>query len=357
LTVSSAVDNPTAPVRAGEELDWTALDQYLKKVIPGLGGEPLVSQFAGGNSNLTYRLQYAHDDLVVRRPPFGTKARSAHSMIREYRIMTCLKPFFPSVPDTLHYSDDESIIGSEFYVMRKVEGQLIKETLPPEWNFSARESRAFCTRFWEKLIELHKVDYIEAGLGDFGKPEGYVERQVTGWNRRFKRVITPDVDRFTGVRQWLENNMPRESGRHSILHGDYRIDNVILDHSAGHSIRAVLDWEICALGDPLMDLGSSLAYWMQADDPVELRKLTMQPSTSPGMLTRREILDLYQHKTGLDTSNFTFYLVYGYWRVAVILQQIYYRYFQGQTRDERFKTFGVAAQHLGEHCQRLTGIG
>ena len=351
--MGAAVDNPTTAVRAGEELDWAALDKHLNKVIPGLRGEPVVSQFAGGNSNLTYRLQYENDDLVVRRPPFGTKAKSAHSMIREYRIMSQLKPLFPSVPDTLHYSDDESIIGSEFYVMRKVEGQLIKQTLPPSWNFTAADSRRFCTRFWEKLIELHAVDYIAAGLGDFGKPEGYAERQVMGWNRRFERVITPDVDNFSGVRQWLASNIPPESGRHSVLHGDYRIDNVILDNNDPHNILAVLDWEICALGDPLMDLGSSLAYWMQADDPLELRSLLMQPSTAPGMLTRREILDLYQEKTGLDTSDFTFYLVYGYWRVAVILQQIYYRYFQGQTQDERFKTFGIATQHLGEHCRLL----
>ena len=168
--MSVATGNPTTAVRAGEELDWAALDQHLKKVIPGLSGAPVVSQFAGGNSNLTYRLQYENDDLVVRRPPFGTKAKSAHSMIREYRIMSQLKPLFPSVPDTLHYSDDESIIGSEFYVMRKVEGQLIKQTIPPSWNFTDADSHRFCTLFWEKLIELHQVDYLKAGLGDFGKP-------------------------------------------------------------------------------------------------------------------------------------------------------------------------------------------
>jgi len=355
LTVNTAADNPTTPVRAGEELDWPALDRYLKNAMPDLSGAPEVSQFAGGNSNLTYRLKYDSHDLVVRRPPFGSKAKSAHSMIREYRIMRQLKPVFPAVPQVLHYSDDDSIIGSEFYVMRKVEGQLIKDALPASWNFTAQDSRRFCIRFWEKLIELHKVDYIAAGLGDFGKPEGYVERQVTGWNRRFERVITPDVDNFAGVRQWLEAMMPQESGSHSILHGDYRVDNVILDHDSPHRILAILDWEICALGDPLMDLGSSLAYWMQADDPPELRNLAMQPSAAPGMLTRREILDLYQDTTGVDTSDFTFYLVYGYWRVAVILQQIYFRYFHGQTRDERFKTFGIATQHLGAHCQRLTG--
>lgn len=326
--------NPTTAVRTGEELDWPRLDQYLKAELPYLIGQAEVSQFAGGNSNLTYRLKYLNDDLVVRRPPFGTKAKSAHSMIREYRIMNQLKPVFPAVPDTLCYTDDETIIGSEFYVMRKVEGQLIKETLPPEWGFSEQDTRRFCMRFWEKLIDLHQVDYQAAGLGDFGKPEGYVERQILGWNRRFERVITADVDDFADVRAWLEQNLPAESGRHAILHGDYRIDNVVLDHQDPCNILAVLDWEICALGDPLMDLGSSLAYWMQADDPPQLKSLLMQPSAAPGMLTRREILELYQQKTGLDTSDFTFYMCYGYWRVAVILQQIYYRYFHGQTRPD-----------------------
>jgi aminoglycoside phosphotransferase (APT) family kinase protein len=345
--------NPTTPVRQGEELDWQTLDECLKTVLPHLRGQPSVSQFAGGNSNLTYRLEYQNDDLVVRRPPFGTKAKSAHSMIREFRIIKSLRPVYPSVPEALYYSDDESVIGAEFYVMRKVPGQLVKETLPPEWHFTPDDTRRFCLRFWEKLIELHVVDYQAAGLGDFGKPEGYVERQVLGWNRRFQRVITSDVDEFADVRDWLEANRPSECGRHAILHGDYRIDNVILDEADPCTIRAVLDWEICALGDPLMDLGNSLAYWMQADDPPELQGLAMQPSTAPGMLSRDDILALYQARTGLDTSRFGFYLVHGYWRIAVILQQIYYRYFHGQTRDERFRTFGLATQSLGLHCRRL----
>jgi aminoglycoside phosphotransferase (APT) family kinase protein len=349
----NASSNPTTPVREGEALDWPALEQHLKSVLPQLAGTAEISQFAGGNSNLTYRLKYANDDLVVRRPPFGTKAKTAHSMIREYRIMNGLKPVFHSVPDTLYYSDDESIIGSEFYVMRKVDGVLIKDKLPAEWKFTPADTRRFCTSFWDKLIELHQVDYLEAGLGGFGKPEGYVERQVSGWNRRFERVITPDVDPFSAVRDWLVASMPGDNLRHSILHGDYRIDNVIFDRSNPCNILAVLDWEICALGDPLMDLGSALAYWIQDDDPVEMKHLIVQPSNAPGMLTRREILDLYQYRTGIDTSDFTFYLVYGYWRLAVILQQIYYRYYHGQTQDERFKTFGKFAQLLGKHCQRL----
>ena len=351
--MANVSSNSTTPVRKDENLDWPTLDRYLKSVLPHLEGEAEVSQFAGGNSNLTYRLKYANDDLVVRRPPFGTKAKTAHSMIREYRIMTELKAVYPSVPETLYYSDDETIIGSEFYVMRKVDGLLISNRIPAEWNFTSEDTRRFCTGFWEKLIELHQVDYVAAGLGDFGKPQGYVERQLLGWNRRFERVITADVDQFASVRDWLVANMPSDSARHSVLHGDFRIDNVILDKHNPCNILAVLDWEICALGDPLMDLGNSLAYWIQDDDPIELKHLLVQPSNAPGMLTRSQILDLYQDRTGIDTSGFTFYLVYGYWRLTVILQQIYFRYFHGQTQDERFKTFGKTAQHLGEHCRRL----
>ncbi len=351
--MESSASNTTRSVREGEQLDWHKLDQHLKTVIDGLRGQPEISQFDGGNSNLTYRLKYDNADLVLRRPPFGTKAKSAHSMIREYTVMNALKPFFPSVPETLYYSDDESLIGSEFYVMRKVDGYVVKSALPPEWKFTPADTRRLCTRFWEKLIELHQVDVVAAGLQDFGRAEGYVERQIFGWNKRFQRAMTTDVDDFSDVRQWLEANIPPESGRCSLLHGDYRIDNVILNKQDPFEISAVLDWEICALGDPLMDLGNSLACWVEKDDPVALKHLVIQPSMAEGMLTRDEILSLYQQKTGLDTSDFNFYLVYGYWRFAVILQQIYYRYFNGETSDQRFKTFGVTVQHLGQHCQRL----
>lgn len=343
--------NLTNPVRKDEELDWDALDRDLKANIENLVGKPKISQFQGGNSNLTYRLEYENQDLVVRRPPFGTKAKSAHSMIREYRIMNALKPVYPSVPDTFYHSDDEDIIGSEFYVMRKVEGAVIKDTIPPQWQFTAEDTRRFCIAFWEKLIELHQVDYVAAGLSDFGKPEGYARRQVLGWNGRYVRAITSDVSEFADVRTWLVEHIPPESNRHSVLHGDFRIDNVILDGEDPCNILAVLDWEICAVGDPLMDLGNALAYWVEADDPEYMKALIMQPSGAAGMLSRREILELYQQRTGIDTSDFTFYQVYGYWRNAVILQQIYYRYFHGQTQDQRFKYFGRIVQSLGQHCQ------
>jgi len=344
----------TRPVREGEELDWPSLDAYLQATIPGLGGEPEISQYPAGNSNLTYCLRYPNADLVVRRPPFGSTVKSAHSMSREFRVMKALKPVFSAVPEVLAYSNDETIIGSEFYVMRRVEGQVAGDkALPARWGFSRHETRRFCISFWSKLIELHQVDYIAAGLEDFGRPLGYAFRQVQGWNKRMQAAATADGETYEDVQDWLIDKLPQSEPPPTVLHGDYRLDNVILDKDDPFTIVALLDWEICALGNPLMDLGNALAYWVEADDPAYLQALMLQPSAVPGMLSRGEILQLYVEKTSLDASDFTYYITYGIFRNAVILQQIYYRYFHKMTGDKRFENFGVLVQALGNHCRKL----
>lgn len=344
----------TKPVRQGETLDWLSLDTYLKNAIPNLTGQPDISQYPAGNSNLTYCLRYPNAELVVRRPPFGSKVKSAHSMIREYRIMKALKPVFGAVPEVLAYSDDESIIGAEFYVMRRVEGQVAGERyLPAEWGFSEDDTRRLCVSFWSKLIELHQVDYLAAGLADFGRPEGYAKRQVAGWNGRMQAAATDDGETFEDVQDWLVQNLPENEPAPAILHGDYRLDNVILDKDDPFKVIALLDWEICALGNPLMDLGNALAYWVEPDDPAYLQAIMMQPSSAAGMLSRAEVIDLYAEKTGLDVSDFTFYYTYGLFRNIVILQQIYYRYYHKMTQDERFEKFGWLVQAIGNHCRRL----
>ena len=344
----------TRPVREGEQLDWASLDAYLQENIPGLGGRPDVSQYLAGNSNLTYCLRYPNADLVIRRPPFGSKVKSAHSMSREYRIMKALKPVFAAVPEVLAYSDDESIIGAEFYVMRRVQGQVAGEkVLPAAWEFSEADTRRFCISFWTKLIELHQVDYRAAGLQDFGRPQGYARRQVEGWNGRMQAAATADGETFEDVQDWLLQNLPQNEPAAAILHGDYRLDNVILDKHDPFKVVALLDWEICALGNPLMDLGNALAYWIEPDDPAYLQALMMQPSSASGMLSRREILHLYAERTAVDVSDFTFYYTYGIFRNAVILQQIYYRFYHGKTQDKRFEKFGPLVQLLGAHCRSL----
>jgi aminoglycoside phosphotransferase (APT) family kinase protein len=260
--------------------------------------------------------------------------------------MTALKGHIP-VPNTLYYTDDKAIIGAEFYVMDRSEGHLVHTHIPKDWNWTAKEGRQLCENFFQTLVDLHTVDYQAVGLGDFGKPEGYVSRQILGWNRRWEKSWTEDVEKFEDVQQWLVDNMPATERGAGVIHGDYRIDNCILKQDDPTQIEALLDWEISALGDPMMDLGNTLAYWIQADDPDFMKMTVRQPSQAPGMMTRQEILDFYAEKTGADVSGFQFYYVYGIWRLAVIIQQIYARFYRGQNDNPRFKPYGQMAAALG----------
>jgi aminoglycoside phosphotransferase (APT) family kinase protein len=260
--------------------------------------------------------------------------------------MTALKGHL-AVPNTLYYTDDASIIGAEFYVMDRSEGHLIHTEIPTEWNWTAKEGRELCENFFQTLVGMHQVDYDAVGLGDFGKPEGYVSRQILGWNRRFGKAWTDDIEKFEDVQTWLVDNMPAAERGAAIIHGDYRIDNCILKKDDPTKIEALLDWEISALGDPMMDLGNTLAYWIQEDDPDFMKMTVRQPSMAPGMMTRQEVLDFYADKTGADISGFQFYYVYGIWRLAVIIQQIYTRFYRGQNDNPRFKAYGQMTAALG----------
>jgi len=339
-------ENPTVPVRKGEELDIETLDPVLKKAVPGLEGEAKVTQYPSGASNITYALDYPDRRMVLRRPPWGDKPKSGHDMHREYRVMSALKGHIP-VPDTLYYTDDASVIGAEFYVMDRNEGHLIHTNIPKDWAWGEGEARKLCQNFFQTLVDMHHVDYKAVGLGDFGKPEGYVSRQILGWNRRWGKAWTDDVEKFDDVQQWLFDNMPESERGAAIIHGDYRIDNCILKQDDPTQIEAILDWEISALGDPMMDLGNTLAYWIHADDPDFMKLTVRQPCMAPGMMTRQEILDFYVDRTGADVSGFQFYYVYGIWRLAVIIQQIYARYYRGQNDNSRFKDYGQMTTALG----------
>jgi len=325
----------------------------LKGVFSDLDGTPMVRQYSSGKSNLTYLITYRNRELVLRRPPPGIKAASAHSMIREYKILRLLGDAFPAIPKVNFYSDDDSLLGSEFYLMDKVEGVLVKDSFPVEWGFGQSDRKRFCRSVFDKLIELHLVDYESAGLKDFGKPDGYGERQILGWNRRYVAALTPDVPDFREVREWLETNIPDNAAYKSILHGDFRIDNVMVSAKNPFSVVAVLDWEMAALGDPLMDLANALAYWFHSDDPPELFAMKNQPSDVDGMMRREAILDYYSGKTGFSTQNWPFYEIYGYFRLVVIAQQLYFRFVSKQTKDPRFARYGEVVVHMGRYCQKL----
>jgi aminoglycoside phosphotransferase (APT) family kinase protein len=240
--------------------------------------------------------------------------------------------------------------------MDRVDGHIL-HSIPKEWNWSETENRKLCEGFFAKLCDLHTLDVEAAGLSDFGKPEGYVERQIKGWNRRWNKVLTDDVPHYEDIQAWLEDNMPKDSGKVGVLHGDFRIDNCILDPNDPTKISAIIDWEISALGDPLMDLGNTLAYWVQADDPPHMQMTLRQPSNVPGMMTRREVLNFYADRTGYDVSNMTYYYVYGIWRLCVIIQQIYFRYVSGSTQDERFKSYGKMVMALAETAREKIRTG
>ncbi|MEU4426136.1 phosphotransferase family protein [Actinoplanes sp. NPDC024001] len=333
----------TAPVRAEDAFDVAAVAAWL-----GLDGVPQVRQFSGGASNLTYLLG---DDLILRRPPAGTKAASAHDMGREFRIQSALAPVFPYVPEMVAYCDDESVIGSPFYVMRRVDGHIPRKELG--LDLEKDQVRRLCTGALDLLADLHSVDPAAAGLADLGRGAGYVSRQVDGWSRRYRAARTRNVGSFATVMAWLRDNQPADRGA-CLIHNDFRFDNVVLDRSSARPV-ALLDWEMATIGDPLMDLGGALAYWVQADDGPLFRAFRRQPTHTPGMLTRREVVDYYCTRRGIDLSDrqWAFYEVFGLFRLAVIVQQIYYRYHHRQTRNPAFRHFWVASLMLEARCRRI----
>lgn len=349
----TTVDQAKA-IREGEELDLSRVDSYLKSVMPELTGRPDISQFPGGASNLTYLIHYSDCDMVLRRPPFGRVAKSAHDMMRESDILKALKPVYPYVPEVLAQCRDPEVMGCDFYVMERIVGVIPRQDLPIDLGLKEAEVRRLCLNVIDKLIELHSVDYKAAGLEGMGKGEGYVERQIVGWSDRYIKAKTEDATGFEEVMAWLRKKMPADV-KTCIIHNDFRFDNVILNPDNPFEVIGVLDWEMATLGDPLMDLGNSLAYWVQADDVPQFLMMRRQPTHEKGMLTRKEVIEYYLEKSGLQATNFDFYEVYGLFRLAVIIQQIYYRYVQGHTQDKRFAGFVQAARYLEQRCLELIG--
>ncbi len=340
-------------VRSGEELDLARIDAFLKAQVPGLSGAPELQQFPGGASNLTYLLRYPDRDLILRRPPFGHKAKSAHDLLREARIMTALKPVYPYVPDVVATCNDPEVMDADFYVMARIKGIIPRSNLPKGLALSPEDTRTLCLSVIDKMIELHQVDYHAAGLDNLGKGGGYVKRQIDGWSDRFRQARTPDVNDFETVMAWLQAKMPGQDVATTLIHNDFRFDNVVLDPENPFRVIGVLDWEMATLGDPLMDLGNTLAYWVQADDDPTMQMMRRQPTHLPGMLTRNEVVAYYGEKTGFRVDNFDFYAIYGLFRLAGILQQIYYRFYHGQTKNPQFAVFGQMANYLEGRCLRM----
>ncbi|WP_310961856.1 phosphotransferase family protein [Nocardioides terrisoli] len=348
-------------VRAEDAFDVDAVLGWLRAQGEAIDGDVMVRQFGGGASNLTYSLRSTGPDggrdLILRRPPSGHKARGAHDMGREFRIQAALAEPFGLVPTMVALCEDPAVIGSEFYVMERLDGIIPRRDLPPEVQLTETEVRRLCTDALDTLIRLHRVDVSAPDLAALGKGTGYVARQVAGWSTRWRQAVTPDAPDFEAVIGWLDAHQPEDVGN-CLIHNDFRFDNLVLDRSAPTRVIGVLDWEMATLGDPLMDLGGTLAYWVRDDDDQFFRQFRRQPTHLPGMLSRDEVVAYYCDATGLPMTpdRWRFYEVYGLFRLGVISQQIYYRYFHGQTHNEAFAVFGPATQYLRSRCVQILGL-
>jgi len=349
----SALHDQLRPVREEDAFDITRIDAFLKAHIADLAGEPKVAQFPGGASNLTYLIGYPDRELVLRRPPAGAKAKAAHDMLREAHIMSALRGSYPYVPAILARCDDPAVIGSDFYVMERLRGSILRRDLPAELGLDADGVRKLCIGFVDRLVELHRIDPTQTGLRDLGKGEGYIRRQISGWSERYRQAMTEGADACDDVMDWLDAHQPSHDNASCVIHNDYRFDNVVLDPDNPLRIIGVLDWEMSTIGDPLMDLGGSLAYWVQADDDPVFQSFRRQPTHEAGMLSRREVIDYYGQQSGLDVSAFGFYEAFGLFRLMVIIQQIYRRFALGQTTNPQFAGFGDAARYMGQRCRRV----
>jgi aminoglycoside phosphotransferase (APT) family kinase protein len=339
-------------VREEDRFDVAVVHEWLRAQTAGLDGPPAVTQFSGGASNLTYLLRYPDRELILRRPPPGVKAASAHDMAREFDIQQALAPVFPYVPRMVALCRDHTLLGSDFYVMERLQGTILRARLPPELGLDADARRVLCEAFVDRLVELHSVDPARAGLAGLGRGPGYVRRQVEGWSERYRAAHTWNAPSFERVMRWLAERQPADVGS-CIVHNDFRLDNLVLAPEHPPRIVGVLDWEMATVGDPLMDLGGALAYWVQGDDDRAMQVLRRQPTHLPGMLTRQEVLARYAQRSERSVEDWSFYEVFGLFRLAVIIQQIYRRYHLRQTRNPAFRHYWLAVRYLERRCQRI----
>ncbi len=349
----------TTQVRASEELDWDALAIYARERLAAKLGDrfdataPMtVEQFPGGHSNLTYLLRFGNHEFAMRRPPFGPVPPKAHDMARECRILAAVHPVFPLAPQPYVLCEDESIIGSVFYIMERRHGIVVRHDEPPQLADRPAERRRASIALVDVLADLHLVDITAHGLAALGKPAGFVERQVLGWRKRWQGSQTSEQPEMDLLTQWLVDRLPPDPVKPTLLHGDFKLDNVMLDELDPGRLIAVFDWEMSAVGDPLVDLGILLAYWIHTA-PASQRDTLTSVTRRPGWFNREEILGRYESRTGSDLRKIKFYEVFAVFKLAVVLQQIFYRYHRGQTDDPRFATLDQRVEWLARIAAAL----
>ncbi len=331
-----------------EEINWTELDNFVKSNIPELSSFSMtVKQFTAGYSNLTYLLSFGDNEMVLRRPPFGYIPPKAHDMEREYRILTKIHPIFPLAPKPLLYQLDPNIMDKHFYIMEKKQGVVLDDHIPDCYAQIANVGEQISTTFVDTLVQLHDIDYQQAGLNELGKPEGYLKRQVEGWIKRYEQSTTDNIQLIDELVPWLLDNIPK-SPKTTIVHNDFKLNNMMFAASNPSEIVGIFDWEMCTIGDPLVDLGLAIAYWTEPGDAeTGLSAVTNQG----GFLSRKEILELYASKSEVDLSNINYYVTFAFFKTAVVLQQLYYRWKIGELQDNRFEKLNVGIYNLLKQAQ------
>jgi len=344
----------TVEVREGEDFDLRVVEDYLRAHVDGVPeGELEVGQFPSGASNLTYLLKVGDWEGVLRRPPLGPVPPKAHDMGRESGILEKLGAVYPLAPKPYFFCEDESVIGAPFYVMERRTGVVIDDSFPENVEPEEGLCRGISRTVIDTLVRLHAVDLEEAGLKDLGRPEGFLRRQTEAWISRYDQAKTEEIEEVEPLTAWLARAVP-ESPPPAVIHNDYKLNNLVLNPEDLTEVRAVLDWEMATVGDPLFDLAVSLSYWIEPDDPDELKAVMPTVTVTPGFMTRKELIDRYAEKSGRDLSEMHWYVVFGYFKLAGILQQIYARWKNGQTQDDRFADFGKRVRTLILHAEKLT---
>jgi aminoglycoside phosphotransferase (APT) family kinase protein len=342
-------------VRPEERIDTTRLEPYLRERLPATDGAFAIAQFGGGHANLTYLVSFGESEYVLRRPPLGPVAASAHDMKREFAVLSNLYRAFPLAPRSYLLCTDAEIAGAEFLIEERKDGIAIRRDLPERFQNDPAMARRIGEMLVDTLAAFHGVDPAEVGLSEFGHPAGYVERQLLGWAQRWEKARTDGSASAKSLLDWLRAHAP-VSPVVSLVHNDYKLDNMLVDRDDPATITALLDWDMCTRGDPLMDLGYVLALWPQAGDPPHWRAFGM-PTWRDGFPTRAEATQRYAARTGFDAGAIHWYYVFNIFRFAAILQQIYYRFERGQTTDERFRPFGAQANALVEAATGLSRSG
>ncbi len=346
-------------VRADEGLDTARLEPWLRQHVPeevlGGGGKPSVRQFGGGHANLTYCLSFGDREVILRRPPLGPIAPSSHDMGREHRVLSRLSKVFALAPDSYAYCGDESIVGAEFQIMERRHGFVIRTEIPERFRNQPTLNRRIGEMMVDALADLHLVDAEAAGLGDLGRPEGFAGRQLAGWTKRWHAAKEKDLAPVDAVISWLERGLP-ESGRASIIHNDFKLDNILVGDDDPGTAVAILDWDMCTRGDPLMDLGYLLNFWIEEGDDSRWIGVTGMPTNQPGFASREAAVERYAARTGFDCGDVLWYYVFGIFKLVVIIQQIYIRYLRGQTRDQRFAIFGERVEGLAQKAASLAKV-